>query len=112
MAKLRIYKVALAPVDSEKGAVPLSYPNHLGLRTKFGGTPQWVQDEETPTCPHCAETMTFVAQIDSFEHQSTNNPNSRDAIHGNQQFMFGDVGMIYVFFCFDCCEPIATFQGY
>jgi len=54
--------------------------------------------------------MSFVAQIDSFEHNDENNPNRRD--YGKQHFMFGDVGMIYVWFCFDCLVPFATMDCY
>jgi hypothetical protein len=54
--------------------------------------------------------MSFVAQIDSFEHNEENNPNRKD--YGEQHFMFGDVGMIYVWFCFDCLAPFATMDCY
>jgi hypothetical protein len=49
-------------------------------------------------------------QIDSFEFNGKDNPNRKD--HGDTQFMFGDVGMIYVWFCFDCLEPLATMDCY
>jgi hypothetical protein len=32
--------------------------------------------------------------------------------HGLQQFMFGDVGMIYVWFCFQCLTPQASMECY
>ena len=54
--------------------------------------------------------MTFVAQIDSVEHQWKSNPHSVDALSDDQKWMFGDVGMIYVFFCFNCLEPHAEFE--
>jgi len=82
----------------------------LGLRTKFGGEPDWDQGDETPGCPSCKKTMTFVAQLDSIEHDAPNNPQAVNAICGEQQFMFGGVGMIYVFFCFDCGESKSVFQ--
>jgi hypothetical protein len=31
---------------------------------------------------------------------------------GDKQFMFGDVGMIYVWFCFDSMKPLATMDCY
>ena len=109
---LRIYKVSVAPVASEDEAVPLAYPNSLGTQTKLGGVPYWIQSDETPACPHCREPMAFLAQLDSIEHQSKHNPHARDAITGGQHYMFGDVGMIYVFFCYECCEPASIFQCY
>lgn len=52
--------------------------------------------------------MNFVGQIDSFEHESKRNKNSRSA--GDQNFMFGDVGMIYVFYCIACAKAKAIVQ--
>lgn len=54
--------------------------------------------------------MHFIAQIDSFEHKIAGNPYAKD--YDEQQFMFGDVGMIYVWFCFDCLSPLATMDCY
>jgi len=82
----------------------------LGLRTKLGGTPDWEQGDETQLCPHCGKTMSFVAQIDSVEHDSSVNPHSVDALSDDQKCMFGDVGMIYVFLCFECGTPSAVMQ--
>jgi hypothetical protein len=52
----------------------------------------------------------FIAQIDSFEFKGEENPNAKE--HGDVHFMFGDVGMIYVWFCFDCLKPLATMDCY
>jgi hypothetical protein len=112
MNSLRIYKVSIEPAASEEDAVPGASPDEVGLRTKFGGEPYWIQDDERPTCEHCHKSMAFIGQVDSFEHQRSNNPNARDALWGEQQFMFGDVGLIYIFFCHECCEPRAVFQCY
>jgi hypothetical protein len=54
--------------------------------------------------------MQFIAQIDSLEHKADGNPRSRD--YGDQHYMFGDVGMIYVYFCFACLEPHTTMQSH
>ena len=54
--------------------------------------------------------MYFSAQIDSFEFKGEENPNAKD--HGDVNFMFGDVGVICVWFCFDCLEPLATMDCY
>ena len=104
-------RVALERVPPGQRAVPLDYPDNLGLRTKLGGEPEWIQGGEIPDCPHCGNAMTFVAQIDSVEHDSRHNPLRRDCL-GEQDYMFGDVGMIYVFFCFECCQPACVHQCY
>lgn len=107
---LREYRVTLVPVTGSE-SLP-SYPENLGLRTKFGGVPDKVQ-ESSPSrlsCPGCGQNMHFIGQIDSFEHESSQNPNARH--YRDQEFMFGDVGMIYVWFCFDCLTPVATMDCY
>ena len=82
----------------------------LGLRSKLGGEPDWEQTDETPTCPGCKSAMTFVAQLDSISHDSPKNPHRIDCLSDEPKYMFGDVGLIYVFFCFDCLETLAIFQ--
>ncbi|MCZ7647075.1 MAG: YwqG family protein [Planctomycetota bacterium] len=83
----------------------------MGLRTKLGGKPDWEQGDEYPNCPDCKEEMVFIAQIDSIEHESEYNPLSKSAL-GHQDYMFCDVGMIYVFYCFGCNEAKAVTQFY
>jgi hypothetical protein len=34
-------------------------------RTKLGGTPCWVQDNESFPCPHCGAPMVLIAQLES-----------------------------------------------
>jgi hypothetical protein len=92
----------------EKGVDPKD-PENLGLRTKFGGTPDWDQQDEHPACRTCKTVMNFVGQIDSFEHESKHNPNSRSDME-IQDFMFVDVGMIYVFYCIPCGTAEAIVQ--
>jgi uncharacterized protein YwqG len=112
MKKLREYKVALTKCAPGEHAVDLDSVNNLGLRTKLGGEPDWEQNNEHPDCPSCTTPMSFVAQIDSIEHWSDANPHSRNPIgQGRSDFMFGDVGMIYVFFCFDCLESKSIFNA-
>ena len=73
--------------------------------------PDYDQGKQSPPlCPRCGKAMTFVAQIDSVEHDAPGNPHRVDCMSTQQQWMLGDVGMIYVFFCFDCCQPAATFE--
>lgn len=42
-------------------------------------------------------------QIDSFQHVPGN------ALHGDRDYLFADVGMIYVFYCFNCNQPESVF---
>ncbi len=81
-----------------------------GAGSKLGGQPHWEQGDETPSCPHCQLVMTFVGQIDSIEQDEKHNPHRVDCMGDQQDYMFGDVGMLYVFFCFDCCHPEVVFQ--
>lgn len=115
MAKvLKEYRVKLSVAKPGSQACSQTYPNNLGLRTKLGGKPEWIQgyeDDEGPNCPLCKREMSFIAQIDSIEHNSKLNPHRVDNLH-KQEYMFGDVGMIYVFFCFDCCETKSVFLCY
>jgi len=101
---LREYRVKILPAEEGDEAAP------VGRRTKFGGVPDNIQDPEDVTCPGCFQKMHFVGQIDSFELKDDDNPNSQD--HDEAQFMFGDVGMIYVWFCFDCLTPHATMESH
>ena len=58
MAKRRSlneYRVELTRVKRGERAVPLDYPENLGLRTKLGGKPDWIQSDETPDCEECGE---------------------------------------------------------
>jgi hypothetical protein len=105
-------KVALTRCAGRQRAVPLNYPDNLGLRTKLGGKPDWIQGPEIPYCTQCKSSLTFIAQIDSIEHESETNPLSIPARGGKQDYMFGDVGMIYVFLCFYCNAPYAVHQSY
>jgi hypothetical protein len=104
-------RVVLERVLPGERAVALDYPDNLGMRTKLGGAPDWIQNDDTPHCDQCDTLMTFVAQIDSIEHDNRHNPLRRDCM-GQQDYMFGDVGMIYVFFCRECGNPSAVQQCY
>ena len=80
-------------------------PTENGSRSKCGGEPWWVQEDETPACRGCGADCTFIMQIDSFEHQPSNALRS-----ATRDFMFADVGMIYLFYCFECNQPESVFQ--
>ena len=79
----------------------LNYPNDIGKRTKLGGIPDWIQDDESPVCKKCGKKLHFIAQIDSVDYKGSNN-----------EYMFGDIGMIYVFFCFNCETTGSIFQSF
>lgn len=100
------------PMVDGEAVCALVYPDDLGLRSKLGGEPDWEQDEEWPMCESCNAPMTFIAQIDSMEHNSERNPHRRDAVGVDQHYMFGDVGMLYVFLCEDCNEGKVEMQCY
>lgn len=89
---------------------PAVDPGMLGVRSKLGGKPDWEQGAEFPSCPDCLKRMTFIAQIDSMEHNEDHNPNRVDWRSAEQHYLFGDVGMIYVFMCCDCLETKSVFQ--
>jgi len=67
----------------------------VGKRHKIGGAPDFIQPPEWPACPGCAEKMSFYGQLDSI----------------NDEFCIADVGMIYVFLCFDCYKSISIVQS-
>ena len=90
MKTLREYKVSLTPCKPGEYAVDPDSVDNLGIRTKLGGEPDWEQGDERPTCSTCTTEMSFVAQVDSIEHQSKKNPHSKKAIGDEQDFMFGD----------------------
>ncbi len=105
---LREYRIKFEKVAEGKKVFPGK--DNLGIRSKLGGEPTWCQSPEVPKCKSCKEKMTFVAQIDSMEHDEDHNPHAIDALSDGQQYMFGDVGMIYVFVCFDCMETKSVLQ--
>src|SRR5215469_13459716 len=114
METLPEFRVTLTRMKPGETAYPINeetphYEYH-GRRTKLGGEPDWDQYNEVPICDGCKESMTFVAQIDSVEHHWDSNPHAVTAGSEKQKWMFGDVGMIYVFFCFRCLETKSVFQ--
>jgi hypothetical protein len=105
---LRQYRIKFEQVPTGEQAID---PNKLGQRSKLGGEPDWCQQDDTPSCPKCGKTMTFVGQLDSIEHQDKDNPHSVRALSKQQRFMFADVGLIYIFMCFPCSHPMALLQS-
>jgi hypothetical protein len=109
---LREIRVELVELGIGEKALD-EYPSH-GRRTKLGGEPTWIHGDDTPICPSCDNEMTFVGQIDSFDHVERPASVESKAERGDatEVYMFGDVGIIYVFFCFDCNETKSIFQCY
>jgi uncharacterized protein YwqG len=105
---LREYRMKFEKVPAGELAVPDK--KKLGIRSKLGGQPTWVQSPEVPECPECKASMSFVAQLDSIEHDADYNPHAIDCLSDEQQYMFGDVGMLYVFVCFNCNETKSVLQ--
>jgi hypothetical protein len=58
---MREYRIEVKPFkdkpDEEKASA-------ASFSSKLGGFPRWVQDDETPICPHCGARMVCVAQIE------------------------------------------------
>jgi hypothetical protein len=67
----------------------------IGRRHQLGGTPTWLQDDSTPSCPNCREAMTFYAQLDAI----------------GDDHALADCGLIYVFICLNDFETRAIFQS-
>ena len=110
------FRVTLHRPTKAKSAVDPHDRQNLGARTKLGGSPDWIQlHDETPKCKKCKEKMTFVAQIDSIDHVSIANTRRTQSKRGDpskRRWMFEDVGMIYVFYCFNCGETRSVVQSY
>jgi len=80
----------------------LPYPKNLGKKSKLGGDPEWIQEAEKVECPFCHKEMTFIAQIDSIDYSNEK----------YNEYIFGDIGMIYIFFCFECLQTKSVFQTF
>jgi uncharacterized protein YwqG len=96
---LRELKIAFSKTTDK-----IEYPDNLGKRSKLGGSPDWIQESEKVICSKCKKPMEFVGQIDSMDYTGEIEP--------EPEYMFGDVGMIYVFFCFECLVTKSVYQGY
>lgn len=68
---------------------------------RVGGSPTWVQDTEYLKCPKCSKTMYFAAQIDSGLK-----------LTDGSEWMWGDSGICYLYFCGDCSVTGVTYQCY
>lgn len=86
-----------------------------GMRSKLGGIPDWIQKSSEGTkieCESCKRRMIFVAQIDSMEHRGVGYENPHGKEPPEQHYMFADVGMLYVFWCFRCGSGRVMYRCY
>ena len=68
--------------------------SEVGARHKIGGSPDWLQEPEVPTCS-CGKSMSFYAQLDSI----------------GDTVCIADCGMVYVFVCFGCFQTKSVLQS-
>jgi hypothetical protein len=67
----------------------------IGSRHKLGGTPDWLQGPDVPSCDHCRGPMTFYGQLDSV----------------GDRMCLADCGIVYVFVCIDCFSSKSLIQS-
>ncbi|MFD8020433.1 DUF1963 domain-containing protein [Streptomyces lavendulae] len=54
----------LLGLGAVRAAVPArTAPGAATILGRIGGTPDWLQDDETPSCPACAQPMAFVVEL-------------------------------------------------
>ena len=89
------FKLVPEPLNDDAANLPPFKwaDEQIGKRHQLGGTPQFIQGSDFPTCS-CRRKMTFYGQLDSI----------------NDEFVLADCGMIYVFVCFDCLETTSILQ--
>jgi hypothetical protein len=73
---------------------PAVHGEKIGKRHRLGGVPDWIREPEWPFCENCRRQMTFYAQLDGL----------------SPEIPLGNNGLIFIFFCFDCCEVKSVFQ--
>jgi hypothetical protein len=91
------FRLHVEPVTAE-GAALLGFEaagEEVGTRHRLGGSPTWLGDDQTPTCRDCGERMTFYGQLDSI----------------GDDICLADVGLVYVFVCFNDFEARAVVQS-
>lgn len=64
---------------------------------RLGGYPAWIQAAEYPECPDCGAPMPFVLQLDSYL-----------STEDGGEWLWGNGGIAYVFWC-DSCRVSAAF---
>ena len=92
------FKLVPQPLTEEAANLPpfeFADPE-VGTRHRLGGQPSFIQPSEHPVCSQCGETMTFYGQLDSI----------------NDDYVLADVGLVFVFVCFDCFTANAFIQSF
>jgi uncharacterized protein YwqG len=88
--------IAEPETDAARAAAGFAWAEpEVGKRHRLGGAPEWLQGDATPRCPDCGEPMTFYAQLDSI----------------GDDIVLADVGLLYVFVCFDDFETRSVLQS-
>jgi len=75
--------------------VPVPVGKKAGRKSKLGGSPAWIQMEETPDCPKCEKPMGFSLQLAS-----------------DSRITYGDMGMLYAFACPECKITASLIQSH
>ncbi len=92
-------EIPLSPspaTDEATAAIGFKWADErVGRRHKLGGIPEWLQGPDVPLCSDCQQTMTFYGQLDSV----------------GDGIVLADVGMVYVFVCFDCFTTRSILQS-
>ncbi|PYC71025.1 hypothetical protein C7C46_26945 [Streptomyces tateyamensis] len=71
--------------------------SRLEILGQVGGAPSWVQYDETPACPSCAQAMPLIAQLEEGPDHST-------------AMNFGGCGSAYAFACEPCEQAAFLWQ--
>ncbi|WP_406178363.1 hypothetical protein [Streptomyces sp. NBC_00996] len=76
---------------------PAGTPTEAPVLGRLGGEPDWIQDDETPDCPSCADRMAFTAELEEgYEFATKAN--------------FGGGGRGCIFSCQPCGEAAFLWQ--
>ena len=91
------FRLRPEPLDAEAESLPKFKwaDDSVGTRHQLGGEPESMPLEDRPRCKDCNKTMTFYGQLDSV----------------NDEWCIADVGVICVFFCFECVTVKAEIQS-
>jgi ankyrin repeat protein len=85
-ADLAERRILLSPVLAGKKA---------GRKSKLGGSPSWIQMDDTPDCPKCEKPMAFVLQLAS-----------------DARISYCDMGLLYAFACPECRVTASLIQSH
>ena len=97
MSEIPAFKLVAEPLSqSARDLADFRWADEeVGHRHRLGGAPTWLQSDETPRCSDCGEAMTFYAQLDSI----------------SDDLVLADVGLLYVFVCFNDFRAKALVQS-